>query len=71
MLDPRAATIGGLAVPPATVFELPAGPALFKVLTMVRPLLPFTVTVERALLTREQVGHVYTSVIRAITVSCR
>jgi len=74
MQNPRPATIGGLAVPPATVFELLAGPALLKVLTAVPPAcqVPSTVTVEGRLLAREQVGqNVYTNVIRAITVNCR
>ncbi len=36
MLNPRPATIGDLAVPTATVFELSASPALLKVLATVQ-----------------------------------
>jgi len=74
MLNPRPATVGGLAVPPTTVFELTAGPALLQVLTLVPPACPVRsmVTVEGRLLLREQVGqNIYTNVIRAITITCR
>lgn len=57
MLNPRPATLGGLAVSPTTVFELSAGPALFKVLTLVPPACPVRsmVTIEGRLLLRDQV----------------
>ena len=74
MLNPRPATVGGLAVPPTTVFELSAGPALLQVLTLVPPACPVRsmVTVEGRLLPREQVGqNIYTNLIRAITITCR
>jgi hypothetical protein len=74
MLNPRPATIGGVAVSTATVFELSAGPALLTVLTPVPPACPVrsTVTVEGRLLFREQVGQeIYTNVFRASTISCR
>ena len=74
MLNPRPPTVGGLAVPPTSVFELWAGPALLQVLTLVPPACPVhsMVTVEGRLLLREQVGqNIYTNVIRATTITCR
>jgi hypothetical protein len=74
MLNPRPATIGGVAVSTVTVFELSAGPALLTVLTPVPPACPVrsTVTVEGGLLLREQVSQeIYTNVFKASTISCR
>jgi hypothetical protein len=74
MLNPRPATIGGVAVSTVTVFELSAGPALLTVLTPVPPACPVrsTVTVEGRLLLREQVSQeIYTNVFKASTISCR
>jgi hypothetical protein len=74
MLNPRPATIGGVAVSTVTVFELSAGPALLTVLTPVPPACPVrsTVTVEGPLLLREQVSQeIYTNVFKASTISCR
>jgi len=70
VLNPRPATVGGLAVPPTSVFELSAGPALLQVLVPPDCPVRSMVTVEGRLLLREQVGqNIYTNVTRAIT--CR
>jgi hypothetical protein len=74
MMNVRPATAGGVAIPPATVFDLVAGPAFLSVISAVPPFCPVgsTVTVEgRFLPTAHIRQQLFTNVIEAAQVSCR
>jgi hypothetical protein len=74
MMNVRPATAGGVAIPPATVFDLVAGPAFLAVLSAVPPNCPVgsTVTVQGRFLPTVHVRQqLYTNVIEASLVSCR
>ena len=74
MMNLRPATIGGMAIPAATVFDLVSGPALLVVLSPVPPACPMgsMVTVEgRFLPTTYLRQQLFTNVIDATLVSCR
>jgi hypothetical protein len=74
MMNVRPATVGGVAIPGATVFDLVSGPAILVVLSAFPPACPrgSMVTVDgRFLPTAHIRQQLYTNAIDASLVSCR